>query len=123
MIKSITGGQGITVTNSPLQWPYFQHNNNSVAGTIKYDGQTQNFLVYDGVSWQTLHASFPLVELSPDVHELLQWAKQKRDQEYKIKDIIRKYPMLEDAKQQLDKAKEQFDILAIMLENKANGTS
>jgi len=49
--------------------------------------------------------------------------KQKRDQEYKLKELVNQYPTLEDAKKQLDKAKEQFDILAIMLENKNNGTS
>lgn len=124
MIKSITGGQGVTVSNSSPSWPYFQtYNNNPLAGTIRYDGTTQNFMVYDGSTWQTLPTLYPLIELSPDVHELLQWAKQKRDQEYNLKELVNKYPTLEDAKKQLDKAKEQFDILATMLENKTNGTS
>ena len=118
MIKAITGGQGITVSNSSTSWPYFQnYNNNSVSGTVKYDGQTQSFMVYDGTMWQSLPSSYPLIEMSPDVHELLQWAKQKRDQEYKIKDLMLQYPTLADAKNQLDKAKEQFDILVALVNN------
>jgi len=77
MIKNITGGQGVTVSNSSTSWPYFQnHNNNPLTGTIKYDGQTQNIMVYDGSTWQTLPSSYPLIQLSPDVHELLQWANK-----------------------------------------------
>lgn len=124
MIKSIAGGQGISVTNTGISWPFFQtYNNNPLTGTVRYDGQTQNLMVYDGISWHVLTTPYPLIELSPDVHELLQWAKQKRDQEYNLRELVNKYPTLEDAKKQLDKAKEQFQILAIMLENKTNGTS
>lgn len=112
MIKNITGGQGVSVSNSSISWPYFQnYTNSSLAGTVKYDGTSQNFMVYDGSMWHSLSASYPLVQLSPDVHELLQWAKEKRDQEYKLRELVDKYPQLGVAKEQLDRVKEQFEVL------------
>lgn len=118
MIKSIAGGQGVVVSNSTSSWPYFQnYNNNSVVGTIRYDGSTQNIQVYDGNIWHTLSNLFPMIELSPDIHELLQWTKAQRDRDFKIKELALKNTSVADAKKQLDMAKEQLDILVALSDN------
>lgn len=118
MIKNIAAGQGLTVSNVGTSWPYFSSyagNNNPSTGIVRYDGQTQALQVHDGSMWHNLPTSTPLVELSYDVHELLKWAKKKRDEEYNLKELVEKHPTLEAAKQQLDKAKEQMDILVALV--------
>lgn len=123
MIKSIAGGQGVAVSNASSNWPFFQnHTNNSLAGSVRYDGNTQNFQVFDGAHWITISTMYPMIELTPDVHELLQWAKKKRDQEYKLNDLIRQYPLLRSSKDKLDLAKEQLDILLALVQNHSTTT-
>lgn len=118
MIKSIAAGQGVTVSNATSSWPYFNnYNNNSLVGTVKYDGQTQNIMVYDGTQWLTVPSYYPMVELSPDVHELLQWVKQKRDYDYKIKELAMKNNSVADALHQMNVAKEQLDMLVALSDN------
>ena len=119
MIKSIAAGQGLSVSNSTGSWPYFNNynNSNSLAGTIKYDGQTQNIMVYDGTQWLNVPSNYPMIELSPDVHELLQWVKQKRDHDHKIKELAMKNDSVADALRQINMAKEQLDILVALSDN------
>jgi hypothetical protein len=114
MIKNIVGGQGIIVSGSYTSQPYINMSNPS-AGMVRYNGS--NFEVYDGGSWMTLHSSYPVIELSPDIHELLQWAKLKRDYEFKIKTMIDQHPELEDAGRNLKKAQEQFDLLLALAQD------
>jgi hypothetical protein len=116
MIKSIAGGQGIEVSNSGVSHPYFNMSTPS-AGLVRYNGNNQNFEVYDGNQWMTIQPCFPLIQLTRDVHELLQWARERRDAEYRIKELVEKHPVLLDAKQQLDVATSQFEMLVNLVKN------
>lgn len=114
MIQGITGGQGIIISGSNGNGPYVDLSRPS-AGMLRYGGI--NFEVYDGSTWQTISHGYPMVELTPDVHELLQWAKIKRDEEYTLRELVNKYPVLSDSHDQLLKAKEQFKMLSILVQN------
>lgn len=114
MIKGISGGQGIQISGGNALLPYINMGNQS-AGLVRYNGNSQSFEVYDGVSWYSMSNSYPCVELSPDVHELLQWAKRKRDEECRLKELVQQYPVLLDAKKEIDKAQSQFDMLVTLV--------
>jgi hypothetical protein len=108
MVNNIVGGQGIIVSGSSSSRPYVNMSMPS-SGMVRYNGT--NFEVYDGSIWQIIQSSYPMIELSSDVHELLQWAKLKRDYEFKVKTMADKHPELADAANNLKRAQEQFDLL------------
>jgi len=114
MITGIAGGQGIAVTSGNLSAPYIDSSRPS-AGMMRYIGS--NIEVYDGSGWIILSNSYPTIQLTPDVHELLQWAKQKRDEEYRIKELIREHPTLAAALEIVKDAQSKFDMLAVLVQD------
>jgi len=103
-----------------MSWPYIYNNNNPEVGSMRYDGQTRNIMVFDGNNWIQLSTSYPLIEISPDVHELLMWVKQKRDREERIKELANSNSSIADANRKLNLAKEQLDILVALTDNHKN---
>jgi hypothetical protein len=116
MIKNIMPGKGIEVDSPPPSWPYFQISQPS-AGSLRYNGSTQNFEIYDGYSWLSLPTSFATVSLSAEAQTQLEWVKNKIEEEEKVKRLAEQYSALADAKRAMDLAKEQFDILTILVQN------
>jgi hypothetical protein len=58
--------------------------------------------VNDGLSWKTLEMNYATIELTPETESLLEWAKQKREQEKKIEKLCETYPALQKAKDNYD---------------------
>jgi len=104
MISGITtAGPYMQVNNGSNPTPYFPNNYSSQGvGNMRYNTQTNNIEVYDGSSWQILQKSFASVGLSHEGQTLLDWAKEKRDQELKFKDLLEKHPGVKDLKEKLD---------------------
>lgn len=83
--------------------PYFPNNYGSQGvGNMRYNTQNNNIEVFDGASWQILQTSFASVGLSYEAESLLNWAKQKRDEELKFKELLDQHPGVKDLKEKLD---------------------
>lgn len=108
MIKNITAGTGIDITNSYTSLPYFNMNSPS-AGMVRYNGNAQAFEVYDGFDWKSIYGATPQVELNADVQNVLSWARRKMKEEYDLYVLCQKYPSLE-------KAKENFELVRQLVE-------
>lgn len=116
MINGIAVGNGLSISAYTTPNPYIDLSRPS-SGMLRFS--SIGFEVYDGSAWQHIPGNYPLLELGADVHELLQWAKIKRDEEYEMRELVGKYPNLSDAYDELLKAKERFKMLSIlMLEEK-----
>jgi hypothetical protein len=102
MIKSLSSGYGITVTNNSSSYPYISNAGNPGAGMVRYNGSNQNLEVNDGNNWLTITGSWPSIELNSEVQSLLEWAKIKRDEDLELKSLAEKYPAVKDVKEQLD---------------------
>lgn len=121
MIKNLFSQDGVEVMyNNSSSWPTFNPGLPS-SGQLRYNGQTQNFEVYDGYGWTIIYNSMPHIKLSTEVNELLQWAKQKRDQENKIKELALSNSTIADAKKNLDMAQEKLDVILALCQNTSNG--
>jgi len=90
----ITGGQAGTYINgySGLQG----------VGNMRYNTGNQNMEVYDGTTWITLNMGYAGVGLSQEAESLLDWAKQKRNEELLLKDRMEKHPGLKEAYERLE---------------------
>jgi hypothetical protein len=116
MIKGINqGGRYITVTGGSPGSNYV--NNYSGAqgiGNMRFNTSNQNMEIWDGNNWMTLQTSYATVELSHDASSLLDWAREKRDEEWKIKELIKTNPAVKIAYDNLLKAQEQLKITTIL---------
>lgn len=108
MIRNITPGYGIHIGgNNSFSTPYIDSNRPS-AGMMRY--LNGNIEVYDGSSWLTLQSSYPQVELSGDVQEVIAWARVKMAEEKQIKELAARHSTVADALLARDRAEDAVKI-------------
>ena len=121
MIKGINAGSGIQVSGNYGSWPTFYNNVNSngntLIGQVRYNGSSQNLEVYDGNSWLIMNSMYPMVELSPEVQSIINWARMKMAEELRIKELAAKHPTVADALKAVEKAEEQVRVVAALVDN------
>jgi hypothetical protein len=113
MIKNITAGQGIYITNNGHSMPYIDMTRAS-AGMVRYNNN--NFEIYDGSSWIIMQSSYPQVELSGDVQAVINWARIKMAEESRAKELAAKHPAVADALEAVKHAEEQVKIVAALVD-------
>lgn len=74
------------------------------AGMVRYNPNIDQLEVNDGNAWISYNGSYATIELTPEMESLLDWAREKREEERKLEAMMEQYPALR-------KAKENFDIL------------
>jgi hypothetical protein len=99
MIQGLSAGYGIHINNGYNSAPYVDQSRYD-AGRLRMIGNTLE--VYTGSSWCPVTNGTTHVELSAEVVELLEWAKQKRADDEKIKALAAKYPAISTLQSQLD---------------------
>lgn len=113
-VRNITPGRGIVCSGGGASSPYINMSNPS-AGMVRYNGN--NLEVYDGSSWLTMTSSYYDISLDVDTIELLEWARSKRDEELRLKQLAEKHPAMQDAIDALNQAKEKVQIVAALVNN------
>lgn len=113
MIRNLTAGYGIHVTNNSYSTPYIDPNRPS-AGMVRY--LNNNLEIYDGSTWMMLQSSYPQVELSGHVQSVINWAEKKMAEEARIKDLAAKHPTVADALEAVKQAEEQVRIVAALVD-------
>lgn len=71
-------------------------------GNMRYNTSNQNMEVFDGSNWITLNMSHSSVGLTHEAEMLLDWARQKRDEEVILQAMIEKHPGLREAYERLE---------------------
>lgn len=101
MIKGIMqNGRYVLVTGGQTSVPYVNmsynmNNSNPMQGMIRLNGSDMQ--VFDGSNWVNMGSSFASVGLNPEAESLLDWAKEKRNEEIDLKARMEKHPGLKDA--------------------------
>ena len=103
MIKSISstgrylrvsGGEGGTYINN--------FSGAQGVGNIRFNTVNQRIEIWDGNNWKELAMSFATVGLDPEAVELLDWARDKRQQDERLKKLAKQHPGIQDLQQKLD---------------------
>ena len=104
MIKSIySTGPFLQVNGGNPGTPYINPTGGGAGvGNMRYNPNSQNIEVYDGYTWIIMSSYTAQIGLSSDAVELLEWARQKRTEEAKIKALADKHPGIKDLKEKLD---------------------
>ncbi len=107
MIRNITAGAGIHIANGSFSTPYIDMTRPS-AGMVRFSGS--NFEVYDGSSWLIMSSGYPQVELDTWTMEAVSWARNKMDEEKRMKELAAKHPTVADALAARERADEAVRI-------------
>jgi hypothetical protein len=123
MINNILSGSFITVSGGTGSTYVNGYNGSQGVGNMRYNTTMQRIEVYDGNNWIQLAMPDVIVELNPEAQSLLAWARKKRDQEQELERLVQNYPALADARENLERAQEQLDMLATLArDDKLNAT-
>jgi hypothetical protein len=110
MIKGIIpNGRYVTVTGDVGTTPYISPGAVG-AGMLRWNSNTSCMEVSDGTGWQTLSMAYVSVSLTPEAESLLDWARQKRDEDLKLVAMMEQYPAL-------TKAKENFELVLNLIKD------
>ena len=82
----------------------------SFSGQVRYNLSNQCMEVFDGNMWQMVGSSFASIGLTQEAEELLDWAKQKRQEEVNLKMRMEEHPGLKDAY-------EKFQVMDVLTKN------
>jgi len=97
MIKEVIGsGPFLSVSGGSNFTPYINMNNSS-AGMTRWNGNSNNFEVYDGSSWMAINSNIAMVGLNNDAVSAISWALKKMEEEQQLKQLMEKHPGLQDA--------------------------
>ena len=113
MLKGITqSGRYITVSAGSASTYVNGYSGAQGVGNMRYNTTNQCIEVFDGNNWIMLNMSFASVGLNGEAESLLDWARQKRDEELAWKSLAEKNQAVKIALDNLEKARQQVDITA-----------
>lgn len=116
MIKNIIGNNGINVMSGNSYYTYINMGNPS-AGMVRYNGNNQNFEVYDGNSWLTFSGNSTMIELDSDTQNIISWARTKRAEEEYLKSEAEKNPAIKDLLNQRNEIDNKITMVKTLLHN------
>jgi hypothetical protein len=117
MIKNVHGiGQYLVVYNNSASNYINNYSGSQGVGNMRFNTSNQTMEVYDGVTWQILKMGETTVSLTQDAVEALDWVKQKREEERKLKELSKKYPAVADQIESVREAEEKLRMIAALVQ-------
>jgi hypothetical protein len=114
MIKEIiNSGPFVSISGGGNYTPYINMSNPS-AGMTRWNGNTNNFEVYDGATWMMLSSNVATIGLTGDATNAITWALRKIEEESKLEKLAKEHPAINLALDNLKKAKTQLDAIIIL---------
>ena len=124
MSKTISGSRYVTVQDgSPAQLYINNYSGAMGVGDVRFNTSNQSLQVYDGNAWQDLQGGYPMISLSTEAESLLDWAREKRAEEYAMHEMIKTNEAVRIAYENLNKAKEQLKTTIILAKEHDNETT
>jgi len=84
-------------------------------GNMRYNTSMQKVEVFDGANWIQLNMGAVSIGLSGEVESLINWAREKRNEEYKMKEMAEKHPAIKDLVDQIKQKQEQIKMVHTLL--------
>jgi hypothetical protein len=81
-------------------------------GNMRYNTTTQNLEVFDGNTWIMMNMDYVNAGLTPEAEALLDWAREKRNEELAWESLAKDNQSVKIALNNLEQAKRQLDVTA-----------
>lgn len=117
MIKGLATGSRYTVVSAGnTSVPYINPNtNNPIQGMLRISGS--DLQVFDGNSWIVMNSSYATVGLTGEAESLLDWARQKRDEESATLKLAETNPTIKSLLDEMNKYKNQIEMVKILMKD------
>lgn len=102
----VSGGTASTYINN--------YSGSQGVGNMRYNTGNQRMEVFDGNNWTQLNMATSSVGLSSEAEALLDWARNKRDEESYWESLAKDNEAVKIALENLEKAKQQLKITATL---------
>ena len=113
MLKDITAsGRYVQVSGSSGNTYVNGYSGLQGVGNMRYNTANQNIEVFDGNNWIQLAMGYSSVGLTGEAESLLDWAREKRNEEIAWKSMAEKNRAVKIALDNLEEARRQLDITA-----------
>ena len=89
--------------------------NGPAAGMVRFNTNSQHLEAYDGSVWIRI-ANNEHVGLHQEAVEAIQWARDKIQEEAKLKALAKQHPGVADAMTELKRASEQLEIIVKLVD-------
>jgi hypothetical protein len=116
MIKYIaSSGKYINVSGGPATNYVNNYTGAQGLGNMRFNTVNQGIEVYDGSSWMTLQMGHVNVGLNAEAESLLDWAKQKRQEELDLEVLASTNPTVRDLLNTIKQKQEQISIVRTLI--------
>jgi hypothetical protein len=113
MIKSISSSGRYMQVSGGNASTYINGNSGAQGvGNMRYNTSSQQMEVFDGSNWIMINMDYTSVGLNGEAESLLDWAKQKRNEELAWESLAKDNQAVKIALENLNKARQQLDITA-----------
>ena len=102
---AVTGGAGSN---------YINNSNYMSVGQLQYNTSNQRLELYNGTSWQPLNLGQYYVGLNPDAEQILDWAREKMQEEKEARAMAEQYPAVADALGAVRESEEQLKMVVAL---------
>jgi len=119
MIRGINGQGRYTIVTSGSPGPTYVNGSSGSqgVGNMRFNTSNQSFEVYDGYNWIMLNSSYTSVGLTSEAEALLDWAKQKRDEEMALNVLAATNPTIADLLEQKNNLDHKIKVVQILLKD------
>lgn len=120
MIKGLaTSGKYTIVSSGNTSVPYINQNtNNPIQGMLRISGS--DLQVFDGSGWQFMNTSYSTVGLTGEAESLLDWAKQKRNEEMERDLLAATNPTIKDLLEQIKEKEDQIQMVMNLIKKEVS---
>ena len=89
-------------------------------GNMRYNTSSQKMEVFDGSAWIIINSNIASVGLTGEAESLLDWAKQKRDEERTLEYLAEENTTIKDLVNQIKEKQEQIKMVQTLLKSSGN---
>ena len=89
-------------------------------GNMRYNASSQNTEVFDGNNWVILNMSTQAVGLTSEAESLLEWAKEKRNEELELETLAKKNPSINYLVNDIKNKKDQIKMIKTLINSPGN---
>jgi hypothetical protein len=118
MIKSIMPtGRYIHVTGASSSTYINGYSGLQGVGNMRFNTSSQNMEVFDGNNWVILNMSNPSIGLNSEAEALLDWARQKRNEELELLNLAQTNTAIKDLTEQIKIKQDQIKMVQTLLKS------
>ena len=116
----MSAGRYMQITNTSASTYINGSSGSQGVGNMRYNTSNQSTEVFDGNNWITLNMAIPAIGLSYEAELLLDWARQKRDEELTLNKMAQEIPAIKDLVGQIKEKQEQIKMVQTLLKSPGN---